>query len=78
MATLVTAVATEFTPAVGDFNVQCTGGEARLDRKQTVGAAFAVVGYLTVNDSKVVGNPIAGAVYRFTTVNGTPVVQADQ
>jgi len=83
MAALTTALDTEFTPAVGDFNVQCTVGLARLERKNASGAAFATVGDLEAGDAKVVSNPIAGAVYKFTArapfgTTGAPVVRADQ
>ena len=78
MTTLVSAVATNFTPSVGTFSVQCTGGDARLDRRQTSGAAWATAGYIYNGQSFVVDNPVGGADYRFTTMAGTPVVQADQ
>lgn len=78
MATLTTALSTIFTPAVGDFNAQVTGGVARLERRQTAGAAWALVGVLETNDCKVVSNPIAAAEYRFVRMAGSPVVQADQ
>lgn len=84
MAALVTAVDTEFTPAVGDFTVQCTAGLARLERKNATGAAWATNGGdLQAGDFKNVSNPIAGAIYRFTArtpygVTLAPVVRADQ
>ena len=83
MAALTTALNTEFTPLVGDFNVQCTVGLARLERKNAAGAAWAVVGDLEVGDAKVVSNPIAGAIYQFVAREpfgdtGTPIVRADQ
>lgn len=78
MATLTTPLDTAFTPSVGDFNVQVTGGSVRLDRRQTNTAAWAVVGVLDVNDCRVVSNPIAGVDYRFVRVSGSPVPQADQ
>lgn len=76
MATLTTALDAEFTPAVGDFNVQATGGVATLMRKNTAGAAFGPVG--KVDGAHVVENAVAGAVYKFVSFTGTPVVQADQ
>ena len=77
MATLVSALDTEFTPAAGDFIVQATGGQALLQRKNSSGAAFAPVG--TIDKAGViVSNPIAGAVYKLTATIGTPTVQADQ
>jgi hypothetical protein len=77
MATLVTALNTEFTPAVGDFNVQVSSGVATLLRKNTSGSAFAVV-QSAVSGAFVCTNPIAGAVYQFTAPQSTTVVQADQ
>lgn len=44
MATLIAELTTAFTPAVGDFNVQVTGAAVRLERRQTDGAAWALVG----------------------------------
>jgi len=79
MATLTTELATAFTPAVGDFIVQTTGAGVRLERRNTSGAAWALVGFIEPNECKVVSNPIAAADYRFVSVGGgTPVVQADQ
>jgi hypothetical protein len=78
MATLVSAVDTEFTPSIGDFVVQCTGGTASLLRRQTSGAAWVRVGEVTSQQALAVYNPVAGVEYKFTTVAGTPVVQADQ
>lgn len=77
MATLVTALNTEFTPAVGDFNAQATGGMAILERKQTSGAAWGEAGRIH-NAGVVVENPISGAVYRFRADVAGVAVQADQ
>lgn len=77
MATLASALDTEFTPAVGDFIAQATGGNASLVRKNSAGAEFALV-TSTLNGAVVVSNPVAGAVYKFTAPSGTPLVQADQ
>jgi hypothetical protein len=76
MTTLTTALNAEFTPAVGNFNVQCTGGVATLQRKNSAGAAFAPCG--AVDGARVVYNDVADAVYRFVDFSGTPAVQADQ
>lgn len=77
MATLTTALETEFTPAAGDFIVQATGRPVALMRKNTSGAAFAQVTAID-NQALIVSNPIAGAVYKFVP-SGMPVaVQADQ
>ena len=77
MATLTAALNTEFTPAVGDFNAQASGGIAVLQRKQTAGAAFSEAGRLH-NAAVVVSNPVAGAVFRFVGATAGVVVQADQ
>lgn len=77
MATLVSALDTEFTPAVGDFNIQATGGVASLLRKNAAGAAFALV-HTALQGAFVVSNPIAGAVYKFSAPSSSTVVQADQ
>lgn len=77
MATLASAVETEFTPAVGDFNVQVTGGVVTLLRKNTSGAAFSAV-QPAFSGAFICGNPVAGAVYKFAVTSGTPTVQADQ
>jgi hypothetical protein len=76
MATLVSALQTEFTPAAGDFIAQSTGGTAQLMRKNSSGAGFAGVGL--IDGAMIVSNPVAGAVYKFDTRSGSPSVQADQ
>lgn len=78
MTTICNAVNTTFTPATGQFNVQCTRGSARLDRRQTAGADWAVAGYVNNGQAMVVDNLVASTDYRFVTMDGTPVVQADQ
>lgn len=77
MTTLVSALDTDFTPAVGDFNVQVTGGVATLLRKNTAGSAFAVVQSVLAG-AAVCSNPVAGAVYRFSSPSSTTAVQAEQ
>ncbi len=77
MASLVSALDTEFTPAVGDFNVQVSSGVATLLRKNSAGVAFAVV-QSVVDGAFVCSNPIAGAVYKFSAPSSSTVVQADQ
>lgn len=77
MASLVAALDTEFTPAVGDFNISVTGSPATLMRKNSSGTAYAVV-ETGITGAKVCSNPIAGAVYKFTSNFGVAVVQADQ
>lgn len=76
MATLVSALNTEFTPAAGDFIVQSTNGRAALMRKNTSGAAFAAVG--VISEALIVSNPVADAVYKLVAHEGVPTVQADQ
>ncbi len=78
MATLTSTLTTAFTPAVGDFNVQVTGGAASLQRRNTSGAAWAQVDVL-LNRAAIVSNPIAAADFRFVQVGAeVAVVQADQ
>ena len=77
MASLVSAVDTEFTPAAGDFIASVVGGTAALVRKNSSGTAFAEVGRIS-NAGVIVSNPIAGAVYKFVSVSGSPTVQSDQ
>ena len=77
MAALVTTLATDFTPAVGDFIVQVTGGTATLTRRNVTGATTGVVGYLNSGDSVICSNPIAGAVYQLISSNGA-TARADQ
>jgi len=77
MATLTTTLAAVFTPAVGDFNVQASGGLAYLQRRQTSGAAWVTVGSFQ-NEGCIVSNPIAAADFRFMSHSSTTVVQADQ
>ena len=77
MATIASAVETEFTPAAGDFIAQVTGQPAALMRKNSAGASFVPVAAID-NQAIVVSNPVAGAVYKFVA-SGRPVtVQADQ
>ena len=77
MATLVSTTGTEFTPSAGDFIASSSNGPALLMRKNTTGAAYAVVGI--VSGAIVVSNPVGGAVYRFDSYQGSiPTVQADQ
>jgi hypothetical protein len=78
MATIASAVNTVFTPAAGDFIVQCATGVASIQRRSSAGAAWTNVGVLTGNDSPIISNPVSGAQYQFTVISGTPVVQADQ
>ena len=77
MTTLVSAVNTVFTPAVGDFNVQATGAPTLLQRRNTAGAGWITVGNLNESGG-IVSNPIAATDYRFISHNAAAVVQADQ
>lgn len=77
MATLVSTLGTEFTPSAGDFIASSSGGPSLLMRKNTSTSPYAMVGM--VSGAIVVSNPVAGAVYRFDSYQGsTPTVQADQ
>lgn len=77
MASLVSVLETEFTPAVGDFNISVTGGSATLFRKNSSGTAFAAVPPGALAGAYVCANPIAGAVYKFQSPVAA-TVQADQ
>lgn len=79
MAVLTTALNTNFTPAAGDFIVQCTGGYVQLMRSNDGTAAFASCAPIN-DEAKTVSNPVAGAVYKFVPVNpnSTPLVSANQ
>lgn len=78
MAQICSAVDTEFTPAATPFIIQVSTGTAALMRKTSSGGAFTYVATIGGNDSPIVDNPVAGAVYKFQAVSGTPVVSADQ
>ena len=79
MATIATALNTPFTPAAGDFIVQCSAGVASLERSNDTDAPWVNVGTITGNDAPIVSNPVAGARYQFRQIGSTTaVVQADQ
>ena len=78
MTTLTTALNTTFTPAAGAFIVQCTGGNAQLERRGSSSASWAIVGVVANGLASNIDNPVAAADYRFTGLSGTPSVQADQ
>lgn len=81
MATLVSALNTDFTPAAGDFIVQVTGGNGILMRRDTSGAPMARVGP-AISGAVVVSNPVTGAIFQIQVAPGSTsqamVVQADQ
>lgn len=77
MATIASAVETEFTPAAGDFIAQAIGSPVALMRKNSAGAAFVPVVSMD-NQALVVSNPVAGAVYKFVATGRPVTVQADQ
>ncbi len=81
MATLTTALDTDFTPAAGDFIVQVTGGFGLLMRRNSAGAAMAQAAS-NVNGAVIVSNPVAGAVWQIRVAPGSQsqgmAVQADQ
>ena len=80
MATIASAFDTEFTPSAANFIAQAAGGNVSLLRKNSAGAAFALVA--TVKDrALVIENPVAGAVYKFMPMQASTTgitVQADQ
>lgn len=81
MATLTSTLGASFTPAVGDFHVQVTGGQCQLVRRNSSGAAWALAQSLPPG-TYVVTNSIAGTDYMVTSaapVGGTqPIIQVDQ
>jgi predicted benzoate:H+ symporter BenE len=80
MAILTTTLASIFTPNVGDFRIQCTGGGAALQSRPAADADWANEAVLSAGETKLVFNAIAGTSYRF--VIGSPAdpvsVRADQ
>jgi hypothetical protein len=79
MATLTTALNTAFTPAAGNFRVQCSGGSVELQSRGTSGAAWVRVGQMSPGVVMLVENPVAGVDFRFVPDgSSTPTVQADQ
>lgn len=78
MATLATALNTSFTPAVGTFTVQVTGGAVALQRRNTSSVPWVTIGNLVQGQGAVVDNPVGSTDYKFVATSGTPVVQADQ
>jgi hypothetical protein len=78
MATIATALNTPFTPVVGDFIVQVTGGAVHLMRANAAGATPTLCGTVGQGAAMIVDNPVAGAIYTARPASGTPVFQADQ
>lgn len=80
MPTIASAPNTPFTPVVGSFIAQSTGGPANLERRNTAGAPFCILLRIDSDRAVVVSNPVAGADYQFTAVDPgePPTVQADQ
>lgn len=70
MASLTTSTDTDFTPpAATDFLVQVNGGPVQLLRKNSATPGFSLVE--TILGAKIVSNPVAGAVYRLTSMQGS-------
>ena len=79
MASLTTALDTNFTPAVGDFIVQVTGAvPVELQRKNSSGIADAAYppGEVLSPGTYIIKNPVAGAVYRFRMPSGANPAQS--
>ncbi len=70
MTIICNALETTFTPATGTFDVACSGGTVRLDRRHTAGSPWSDVGFLQINQAAVVDNNITGTQYRFVNVGG--------
>lgn len=79
MATLTSTLDTDFTPAAGDFIISVKDGPINFTRQNSAGAPRVSLGFIA-NDAKIVSNPVAGAIYRFSSVAWatTATVQADQ
>jgi hypothetical protein len=78
MAVLTTTLGAEFTPAVGEFNVQVVGsGDAYLWRKNNSGATFVEVRGNPVAGAVLVDNPVAGAVYKLLS-DDSVTISVDQ
>jgi hypothetical protein len=69
MASLTTSTDTDFTPAAGDFLIQVKGS-VQLVRKNSATPAFQLVQSI-INAAVVVSNPVAGAVYQLTSMQGS-------
>lgn len=79
MAILTTALDTEFTPAVGSFNVNVFGAPAVLLRGAATGQPTVRVGEIPAGVGVCVANDVAGTVYRLVGVGPVaPTVRADQ
>lgn len=77
MASLTTSPNTIFTPAAGDFIVSIHGADGTLRRRNSAGAAWAVVAELRDQQGVVASNPVAGAQWMVQAPAGT-LVHADQ
>ena len=73
MATLASATGVPFTPAVGYFTAQATGGSATLLRKGASGAAYAIAGHIQAGQAVDVNNAVAGQVWEFSAQPGVAV-----
>ena len=76
MAVIASAQNTVFTPAVGPFVIQVSGGNADLLRRVSATAAWVNVAanFTSIN----VDNPIAGVQFMVTSNRPLAVVEADQ
>lgn len=81
MALLTDELDTPFTPAVGVFIVEVTGGEAALMRRNAADAPWALCAGLRnpINGAHDVNCAVAGAEFMFTAGSTADVaVRADQ
>lgn len=77
MATLVSALDTVFTPAVGSFTVQ-VAGKALLQRRNTSGDPWITVSPPVIGP-KIFQSVSTGTQFKLTTTDGTtPAVKVDQ
>lgn len=79
MAVLSTTLGASFTPAASSFIVQVNGGAAMLERRNSAAAAWSNRLRIESNQAVTIENPVAGADYRVTAIDSSPVTfSADQ
>ena len=73
MALLAGAPGVPFTPIVGYFTAQATGGSATLLRRGAAGAEPAVAGHIQSGQAVDVNNAVAGQIWEFSAPPGATV-----
>lgn len=72
MTLLTNALNTPFTPAVGDFIIQVTGGQAAFLRRGSSSDDWTEITPVVVG-GPIVSNPVAGAEYKFVSSQNVTV-----